>query len=426
MYGVPCCKSYILTVPPDWSPAHLLPQGFLFPGMKQFKGVWIPKVIWDDDSISWMDKCVLGEIWALSGPEGCTASNEYLADLFNVEAKTMANKISEYRKAGLIRDIGTAGKRAIVTTYDPDFNTFPKNGNTSSRKSGTPFPKVGNDTYSIENRKSSIRKTGFTGSADAKVSSSEEKVIRAILEKKGGDEFAEWCLAFKDVRLNEFKKIDGIDGMLQEYQIQMSDGSEDVEWSDEDRKDLIKVLKKELRNYQDRMGGAKASLFAEQVADDLFKSGWKLIVKRYGRSITIPGMEKVVASWMDQNFPIDEEGNVVDRWVATELVLFHLDGDERMKRVYQRKYCGPNPEEGHGEETVRYHAWLVDSGFDYRECHKIPLADLEEWADNDDNRRKYRHPNYPYWHQYRDDNWLRERLALRQKQQKKYDQKFKR
>jgi hypothetical protein len=65
---------------------------------KQFKGVFIPAEIWEDQGLSWTDKCLLGEIYSLTGKEGCYASNEYLASKFGITVGTMKNRISDLRK----------------------------------------------------------------------------------------------------------------------------------------------------------------------------------------------------------------------------------------------------------------------------------------------------------------------------------------
>ena len=48
---------------------------------RDFKGVWIPKFIWLDKRLTFLDKVILIEIDSLDSDEkGCWASNEYLAE----------------------------------------------------------------------------------------------------------------------------------------------------------------------------------------------------------------------------------------------------------------------------------------------------------------------------------------------------------
>lgn len=47
---------------------------------RDFKGVWIPKEIWLDNKLNALDKIILVEIDSLDNENGCSASNEYLAN----------------------------------------------------------------------------------------------------------------------------------------------------------------------------------------------------------------------------------------------------------------------------------------------------------------------------------------------------------
>lgn len=51
---------------------------------RDFKGVWIPKEIWLDNKLTWMEKLFLVEINSLDNEEGCFASNSYLGEFFNL------------------------------------------------------------------------------------------------------------------------------------------------------------------------------------------------------------------------------------------------------------------------------------------------------------------------------------------------------
>jgi hypothetical protein len=61
---------------------------------RDFKGVWIPKEIWIDKELTWMEKLLLVEINSLDNIEGCYASNQYFADFFNLSASRISEIIS--------------------------------------------------------------------------------------------------------------------------------------------------------------------------------------------------------------------------------------------------------------------------------------------------------------------------------------------
>ena len=64
---------------------------------RHFKGVWIPKEIYLDETLSWTEKILLIEIHSLQGEEGCYASNQYLAEFLGTSEKTVVNTISRLK-----------------------------------------------------------------------------------------------------------------------------------------------------------------------------------------------------------------------------------------------------------------------------------------------------------------------------------------
>ena len=67
---------------------------------RDFKGVWIPKVIWLDNRLSALDKVILTEIDSLDqGERGCYASNKHIADFCQCgewKVSTSISKLIEY------------------------------------------------------------------------------------------------------------------------------------------------------------------------------------------------------------------------------------------------------------------------------------------------------------------------------------------
>jgi uncharacterized phage protein (TIGR02220 family) len=51
---------------------------------RDFKGVWIPKEIWLDKGLTWMEKLFLTEINSLDNENGCFASNKYFSNFFSL------------------------------------------------------------------------------------------------------------------------------------------------------------------------------------------------------------------------------------------------------------------------------------------------------------------------------------------------------
>ena len=101
---------------------------------RDFKGVWIPKEVWLNDKLSLVEKCLLVEIDSLDkGEKGCFASNEYLANFFNLSESRMANIISDLKKRGYLRQIYFDGRQRGLRIVKSEV-WFTENDNADSPK----------------------------------------------------------------------------------------------------------------------------------------------------------------------------------------------------------------------------------------------------------------------------------------------------
>lgn len=83
--------------------------------IRQFKGVWIPRAIWEHPDLSWMEKCLWAEIDSLGSSERpCFASNEFLAKKLDSTGPSIANMVSRLRKRGLVKDVSFDGRRRQI------------------------------------------------------------------------------------------------------------------------------------------------------------------------------------------------------------------------------------------------------------------------------------------------------------------------
>ena len=78
---------------------------------RAFKGVWIPKEIWLEEHLSWMEKLFLVEIVSLSKKDGCYASNKYFSRFF---------KLSPSRCSQVISSLEDKGYVSVKMIYNPD------------------------------------------------------------------------------------------------------------------------------------------------------------------------------------------------------------------------------------------------------------------------------------------------------------------
>lgn len=90
---------------------------------RDFKGIWIPREIWESRQLSIMEKVLFQEIHSLDNERGCYAGNKYFADFFDVSERQIQNVIASLKGKGFIivtirnryeRVIRAAGKYARV------------------------------------------------------------------------------------------------------------------------------------------------------------------------------------------------------------------------------------------------------------------------------------------------------------------------
>jgi hypothetical protein len=78
----------------------------MIPGMEKpsrdFKGIWIPKDIWESRQLSAMEKVLFVEIHSLDNEDGCYAGNKYFANFFKVSERQIRNYIASLKEKGFI------------------------------------------------------------------------------------------------------------------------------------------------------------------------------------------------------------------------------------------------------------------------------------------------------------------------------------
>lgn len=69
---------------------------------RDFKGVWIPKEVWENTVLSITEKVLLIEINSLDGKAGCFASNAHFQQFLNISESTVKRSIRSLAKQGYI------------------------------------------------------------------------------------------------------------------------------------------------------------------------------------------------------------------------------------------------------------------------------------------------------------------------------------
>ena len=90
---------------------------------RDFKGVWIPKDVWLDHNLTWMEKLLLVEIDSLDAEKGCFASNGYFGEFFNLSNSRVSEMITSLVSKGYITTFllyeGKQVKQRILTPTIP-------------------------------------------------------------------------------------------------------------------------------------------------------------------------------------------------------------------------------------------------------------------------------------------------------------------
>ncbi len=94
---------------------------------RDFKGIWIPKEIWESRQLSIIEKVLFQEIHSLDNERGCYAGNKYFAEFFDVSERQIQNVIASLKSKGFVfvtiknrfeREIRVVGKYARVRGDD--------------------------------------------------------------------------------------------------------------------------------------------------------------------------------------------------------------------------------------------------------------------------------------------------------------------
>lgn len=84
---------------------------------RDFKGVWIPREIWLETNLTWMQRLLLVEIDSLDSADHCFASNAHFAEHLQLSKSRISDLVSSLEQAGYIRcSLDYKGKQVIKRT----------------------------------------------------------------------------------------------------------------------------------------------------------------------------------------------------------------------------------------------------------------------------------------------------------------------
>lgn len=70
---------------------------------RAFKGIWIPKEVWESKELTLQQKVMLVEIDSLDNDDGCFASNKYFSDFFGISSGRVSQIINNLIEKGYLK-----------------------------------------------------------------------------------------------------------------------------------------------------------------------------------------------------------------------------------------------------------------------------------------------------------------------------------
>lgn len=77
---------------------------------RDFKGIWIPRDIWEHPELSWSEKILAAEIDSLDSDDGCFASNEYFCKMLGLQERQIQNIFLKLKRLNLMQVIRFDGR----------------------------------------------------------------------------------------------------------------------------------------------------------------------------------------------------------------------------------------------------------------------------------------------------------------------------
>tara|TARA_R110000787_G_scaffold5324_1_gene19482 strand:- start:1020 stop:2054 length:1035 start_codon:yes stop_codon:yes gene_type:complete len=88
---------------------------------RNFLGIWIPKNVYLNNKLSWLEKILLVEIESLDNERGCFASNDYFADFLGVTKTTISTSISKLKRLGFVEQVSFDGRTRVIKVIRSEF-----------------------------------------------------------------------------------------------------------------------------------------------------------------------------------------------------------------------------------------------------------------------------------------------------------------
>jgi hypothetical protein len=155
---------------------------------RDFKGIWIDRNIWLDQSLTYFEKILLAEIDSLNGKDGCFASNEYLCNFFQEKERKIQDGLAKLKAKGYIyvesfdgrtrvlrTNLNTKNDKSLFSTAEVQEESVKSLFSTSQVLDSAPLD-IGKDTIYRREKKESKETTTTTAAVEEKKSFSSEAI----------------------------------------------------------------------------------------------------------------------------------------------------------------------------------------------------------------------------------------------------------
>jgi hypothetical protein len=156
---------------------------------RDFKGVWIPKWLYLDQELSWVEKILLIEIDSLDRDErGCYAGNRHFAEFLRMSHGGVRNMISDLRKRSFITelwvDIKTNGRGLRSTLHHLKGASSKGDGGRHENMTGASSKGEHSNTSSILRERDTTRTkdSKFEAESAKPVNNDHAERVEAVLE----------------------------------------------------------------------------------------------------------------------------------------------------------------------------------------------------------------------------------------------------
>lgn len=243
---------------------------------RDFKGVWIPKNIWINTELSWIEKLFLVEIDSLDNDSHCYASNSYFADFFQLSKARCTQVIKSLEGKGYLTIfLERKGKQVIKRILVINRDKYSKQGSKNTKQP------IKNIKQGSKNTKGNI-----------------------IIQDNNTDNIVEQPLKTDYIDFNELIKQGKNIGVLGQAKALLQEQLNYLTFDDFDNKIIQRMLNSIHSNI--KANNAKKGIFTKTTQQDIINAFKKAITALQDKGLDITSLS-YLNSCLNQNLYLQPE-----------------------------------------------------------------------------------------------------------------------